>query len=359
MSQNKIKSREELKILTKKLKDQGKKVGFTSGAFDILHAGHVDFLEKAKALCDVLIVGVNTDASVEKYKGPGRPIIPEEQRIQVVAALESVDYVFLFSERRNKKNIEMIRPDIYVKAGDYSEDGLTSKEIVVSYGGSVQLIPISQDVSTSDIISRVTNSQVSDSRFIEKEGNVHRNLKPFKQVPAVFFDRDGTINEDVSYLHDPEKFQLLPNAAEGIKKFQDMGYRIVIITNQPGIGIGYFPETDFYKVNRAMLSILSKYGILVDKIYFCPHSKSVGCECRKPGQTLIQRAKAELNLDLSACIFIGDKTSDMETGRRAGMRTVLVRTGFKGNDGEFKGQPDFWADDILDAAERVLKRERM
>jgi len=358
MIQDKIKTREELQALSKKLKSQGNKVGFTSGAFDLFHAGHADYLEKAKALCDVLIVGVNTDASVKKYKGPDRPINSEKHRIQVVAALESVDYVFLFSERRNKKNIEMLQSDLYVKAGDYSEASLTSKEIVEAYGGSVQLVPIAQDISTSNILSKASLSHNPISQFIEKEGAVHQDLKPPKQVPAVFFDRDGTINEDVSYLHDPEKFQLIPNAAKGIKKIQDMGYRIAIITNQPGIGIGYFTEADFYKVNRAMLSAFSKYGILVDKIYFCPHSKAAGCNCRKPGLALVQRAVEELNLDLSRCIFIGDKTSDMETGRRAGMQTILVKTGFKGEDGEFPGEPDCWADDLFDAAGKILESER-
>jgi len=356
MIQDKIKTRQVLQILCEKLKGEGKTIGFTSGTFDILHAGHVDYLDKAKALCDVLVVGVNTDKSVKQYKGADRPINSEAHRAQVVAALEFVDYVFFFSERRNQKNIEMLQPDFYIKAGDYSEASLTSKEIVESYGGKIQLIPITHKVSTTTILSRLSNSNAF--QFVEKEGAVHQNLRSSKQSPAVFFDRDGTINEDVSYLHNPEKFHLLPNAAEGMKKFQDMGYRIVLITNQPGIGMGYFSEEDFYQVNRTMLSALSKHEILVDKIYFCPHSKAVGCDCRKPEQALVQRAKVELNLDLSQCVFVGDKTSDMETGKRAGTRTILVKTGFKGEDGEFPGQPDLWADDLLDAAEKILQDER-
>jgi histidinol phosphatase-like enzyme len=96
----------------------------------------------------------------------------------------------------------------------------------------------------------------------------------------------------------------------------------------------------------------------VDKIYFCPHSKSEKCDCRKPGQALIDRAREELNLDLSRSVMIGDKTSDVETGKRAGMRTVLVRTGFGGKDGEFTAQPDLTAENLLDAAEKILEMER-
>lgn len=332
-------------------------MGFTSGAFDIVHAGHVDYLEQAKDLCDVLIVGVNTDASIRKYKGPDRPINPETQRAEVVAALESVDYVFLFEERRNQRNIEALRPHYYIKAGDYSPETLTSKEIVEKYGGEVRLIPVRQDISTTELIEKMS-SPGSSSKYVEEEGAGHFEIKPAKQTQAVFLDRDGTINKESHYLHEPEKFKLYPCSAEGIKKFRDMEYRIVVITNQPGIGMGYFTKEDFYRVNREMLRQLSESGILVDKIYFCPHSKSEQCDCRKPGQALIQRAKDELNLDLSRSIFIGDKTSDMETGKRAGMKTILVRTGFKGEDGEYPGNPDAWADHLLGAAETVLSWER-
>jgi len=356
---NKIKTRESLKRLCQSLRLEGKTIGFTSGVFDLIHAGHVDYLQKAKAMCDVLIVGVNSDSSVREYKGEERPIVGEAQRIKVVAALESVDYVFLFDERRNKKNIELIKPDYYLKAGDYKPSQLSSRNIVEQYGGKVHIIPIEEEISTSTLIENVKKTSIVQSeQFVEKERAVHIRRRPTKQLPAVFFDRDGTINEDVGYLHQPDKFHVLPHALEGIKKIQDMGYRIIIVTNQPGIGIGYYSEEDFYRVNRAMLSTFSKAGILVDKIYFCPHCKAEACSCRKPGQALMKRAQEELNLNIPRSYFIGDKTSDMETGKRAGMRTILVRTGFKGEDGEYPGEPDFWADNLSKAAEFILGEER-
>lgn len=359
MIENKIKSRREITEICRRLKGEGKTIGFTSGAFDLLHAGHVDYLERAKALCDVLVVGVNSDISIKKYKGDERPVVKESHRMRVIAGLESVDYVFLFDERRNKKNIELLKPDFYIKAGDYKPSELTSKEIVEKYDGEVHILPIQETISTSDVIAVIKEIRGEDEeRFVEKEKTVHIRKRSTKQIPAVFLDRDGTVIEDVGYLHDPEKVKFLPGALEGIKKLYDMGYRIIIVTNQPGIGIGYFPEEDFYRVNRAMLSVFSGAGILVDKIYFCPHSKSETCSCRKPGQTLIERAKEELNLNMHQSFFIGDKTSDMETGRRAGMQTILVRTGFGGQDGEYSGEPDFWAEDLLVASEIILKTER-
>lgn len=354
----KVKTREELSCLCRQWQQSGKTIGFTSGAFDILHAGHVDYLEKAKSGCDILIVGINTDASIQRYKGPDRPIIQEQYRVQVVAALEVVDYVFLFSERRNGQNIEALRPDFYIKAGDYSAQTLTSTEIVEKFGGEVRIIPVSVNLSTTKILEKAAGGTTAESDFVEAEGAGHFDIKPSKQTPAVFLDRDGTINVEKLYLHEPDRFELLPNAVEGIRKFQDMGYRIVVITNQPGIGMGYYSKEDFYAVNREMLKQLSAAGILVDKIYFCPHSKSDLCECRKPGLALVRRAEADLNLDLSRSVFIGDKSSDVEAGKRAGMFSIQVRTGLGEEEGGHINAPDAVADDILEAARIVLERER-
>ena len=359
MIHDKIKTREALAALCETWRSQGKTIGFTSGAFDLIHAGHVRYLEQAKQMCDVLIVGVNTDTSVRAYKGPDRPIVAESFRVQVVAALESVSFVFPFEERRNQKNIHMLKPDFYIKAGDYTKEALTSGGIVENNGGEVRLIPVENDISTTDIVQKIAEQQgLPEEIFLEHEKTVHIQRKPAKRGPAVFFDRDGTINKEIDYLDDPNEFKLLPNVLEGIKKFQEMGYRIIVITNQPGIGFGYYTKHDFFRVNKAMLSHFSKAGIKVDKIYFCPHTQAEGCDCRKPGQALIERAKAELNLDLSRSVIIGDRTSDIETGKRAGMLSILVNTGAAGKDGAYPVEPDYRAVDLLDAAEWILKKER-
>ncbi|MBN2202119.1 HAD-IIIA family hydrolase [bacterium] len=355
----KIRKREELVPICEFLRSAGKTVGFTSGAFDLLHAGHADYLEKAKALCDTLVVGVNSDRSVREYKGPDRPVVPESQRLKLVAALESVDYVFLFDERRNRANLEALKPRFYIKAGDYSPEELTSSDVLSSFGGEIRLIPITEAVSSSDVIGRILASSGRPAKaFTEKDGAVHIERRQGKRSPAVFLDRDGTVIEEAEYLHEPERIRVLPNALEGMKRFQDMGYRIVLITNQPGIGLGYYTKEDFYRVNRVLFKQVSDAGVLIDKVYFCPHGKSEKCDCRKPGQALVRRAEEELNLDLTRSVMIGDKTSDIETGRRAGMKTVIVRTGFCGKDGEYDVKPDWIAGDLLDAAKQVLHSER-
>ncbi|UCE04694.1 MAG: HAD-IIIA family hydrolase [bacterium] len=359
MINDKIKTRRQLIHICDQLRREGKIIGFTSGAFDILHAGHVDYLEKTKSQCDKLIVGINTDASIRKYKGSDSPIIFEKHRLKTLAALESVDYVFLFEERRNAQNIRWLQPHIYFKAGDYLASQLTSKEIVEQIGGEVRLIPIKEEISTTEIIDRIITLTGSGDHFVEEqEKTVHLKRKPPKMKPAIFFDRDGTINREIGYVSEPEKFELLPNTLEGMKKLQDMGYRLVIVTNQGGIGLGYFTKEDFYQVNKKMLTEVSKAGITIDKIYFCPHSKAERCPCRKPEIGLVIRAKEELNIDLTHSYFIGDSVADIETGSNSGMKTILIESELVPDPMSLETKPDFVVKDLLTSAEIILKQER-
>lgn len=355
----KIRTREELIPICDQCRSDGVIIGFTSGAFDLLHAGHVDYLEAARSQCDKLIVGINSDNSIRKYKGQDRPIVSENLRLKTIAALESVDFVFLFDERRNAKNIELLKPHIYFKAGDYSASQLTSKQVVEQIGGQVRLIPITENISTTEIIHRIRSLTGARDQFIEEqELTVHLKRQPPKMKPAIFLDRDGTINREIGYLSEPDKFELLPNALDGMKKMQDMGYRLVIVTNQPGIGLGYFSKEDFYRVNKKMLTEISKAGILLDKIYFCPHSKAENCPCRKPEIGLILRAKEELNLDLSHSFFIGDSEVDIQTGAKAEMKTILIENELVVDAVSWGKKPDFIVKDLLEAAESILKDER-
>lgn len=351
----KITTREELALMRGVWKKEGKKVGFTSGAFDLIHAGHVAYLEEAKKKCDILIVALNSDLSVRKCKGEDRPIVNEKERIKLIAALESVDYVFMFDEKRNKENMEILKPDLYIKGADRKKSELLSADFVESYGGKVELIPISYNVSSSVIIEKIFNIFGKDKKeTVTVGGATHIPIKYTKKNVAIFLDRDGTINEDTDYVGEPERFKLLPNVIEGLKKIQSIGYKIVIITNQAGIGLGYFSKEDFYKVNRKMFELLAPHNIIIDKIYFCPHSKGDNCKCRKPNTALIERAAEELNLDIEGSYMIGDKTQDIELGKRFGCKTIKVKTGHQ--DNEFDVKPDYIAKDLLDAAEFISNK---
>ena len=361
MIETKIKTRKALEKLCDRFRREDLSIGFTSGAFDLLHAGHADYLEKTKQYCDILIVGINSDESVKRYKGKDRPIISEHHRVKLVAALQTVDFVFSFNERRNAKNIQVLKPDFYFKAGDYSANQLTSKSVIEEYGGQVKLIPVEENISTSQIIEKIHATGTESDLYKEEiPGIGFIDKKSAKKKPAIFLDRDGTINKDIGYLSDPHQFEFLPYAIAGLKKLYDMEYRLIIITNQAGIGMGYYTREDFYKVNKQMLKGLSQNNILIDKIYFCPHSKSEKCNCRKPEIGLVERAQQDINLDMNHSYFIGDSQVDIEAGKKAGLTTVLV---INQHDPEKQSEavtsePDYNVKNLLEAADLILSMER-
>ena len=140
----------------RELKSEGKKIVFTNGCFDILHVGHVRYLTAAKEFGDILIIGLNTDSSVKMLKGNDRPINTEMDRAEVLLALKAVDYVVLFGEKTAEELIADVKPDIYVKGGDYTLETLPEAKIVQSYGGKVEFIPMVAGRSTTNIINKIS-----------------------------------------------------------------------------------------------------------------------------------------------------------------------------------------------------------
>jgi D-beta-D-heptose 7-phosphate kinase/D-beta-D-heptose 1-phosphate adenosyltransferase len=136
-------------------KRQGRRVVFTNGCFDLLHRGHVDLLNRAKALGDVLVVGLNTDAGVRALKGPGRPLTTLEDRAQVLAALSCVDLLVAFDEPTAGALVERLRPDVYVKGGDLLHEPVPEAPLVEAYGGQVRILPLAEERSTSAIVERI------------------------------------------------------------------------------------------------------------------------------------------------------------------------------------------------------------
>lgn len=145
----------ELREIRAGLRDEGKKVVFTNGCFDILHAGHVDYLTKAKAAGDVLIVGLNSDNSVRTIKGNKRPIVPAEERAFILSGLKAVDYVVFFEEPTPFEIISHLIPDILIKGGDWAIDKIVGRDVVEANGGEVKTIAFVNDSSTTDIIARI------------------------------------------------------------------------------------------------------------------------------------------------------------------------------------------------------------
>lgn len=152
-------STDDIAAFCEVLRKGGKKVVFTNGCFDILHAGHVTYLEKARSFGDCLVLGLNTDASVRANKGPSRPINSELDRAQVVGGLKAVDYVVLFGEQTAEKLIAKVKPDVYVKGGDYTLDTLPEAKIVMGYGGKVEFVTMVEGRSTTNVIQKIKQGE--------------------------------------------------------------------------------------------------------------------------------------------------------------------------------------------------------
>jgi D-beta-D-heptose 7-phosphate kinase/D-beta-D-heptose 1-phosphate adenosyltransferase len=152
---DKIITREQVSQIVSQLKREGRKVAFTNGCFDLLHIGHLELLENARKLGDILIVGLNSDDSVRRLKGPQRPINTQLDRARILAALEVVDYVVIFNEDTPLELIQTIKPDFLIKGGDYRPDAIVGSEFVESYGGKVIVFPLVRGKSTSDLINTI------------------------------------------------------------------------------------------------------------------------------------------------------------------------------------------------------------
>ena len=165
----KIVERGDLAGILVGLRKQGKRIVFTNGVFDLLHAGHVRYLREAAALGDLLIVGLNSDASARGNKGPSRPIVAEGDRAEVLAALEMVSYVTMFEERTAERTVAELKPEIYVKGGDYRPEDLSEAHIVWGYGGEVKVLSYHEDRSTSGIIRKIVETYCEEG-MERKEG---------------------------------------------------------------------------------------------------------------------------------------------------------------------------------------------
>jgi D-glycero-D-manno-heptose 1,7-bisphosphate phosphatase len=186
---------------------------------------------------------------------------------------------------------------------------------------------------------------------------------------AVFIDRDGTLTEEVGYVNHPARLRLLPRSAEAIRRLNESGVAAVVVTNQAGIARGYFSEEVLQAVHEALHHQLKRAGAHLDGVYVCPHHPSEGappyradCTCRKPKPGLLQRAAAELDLDLGRSVLVGDKASDLVAARAVGSRSVLVLTGYGLGEWEhrratFPSPPDHVAEDLLGAVEWALDED--
>lgn len=188
--------------------------------------------------------------------------------------------------------------------------------------------------------------------------------------PAVFMDRDGTISEEVGYVNHVSRYRVFPYAAEAVRALNEAGWLAVLVTNQAGVARGYFAEELIGRVHGVLEEELKKGGARLDAIYYCPHHPSVGeppyrfdCDCRKPRPGLIRRAAEDLGIDLARSWMVGDRYSDTELARNAGVRAAFVLSGYGRGEHEhqslaWKHRPDLVAENLLEAVRAIISSER-
>ncbi len=179
--------------------------------------------------------------------------------------------------------------------------------------------------------------------------------------PAVFLDRDGTINEEMGYINHLSRFRLLPEAAPAIRRLNEAGVPVVVVTNQSGAARGYFPPSLVEEVHRNLHYLLALAGARLDAIYTCLHAPDAGCLCRKPKPGLLFQAAQDLDLDLSRSYLVGDRYVDLQTAVNAGAQGILVLTGYGLGEYEHVGpnspiQPGHVAANLLEAVDVILAR---
>jgi len=172
---------------------------------------------------------------------------------------------------------------------------------------------------------------------------------------AVFIDRDGTLIDEVNFLSRVEDLRFFPFTLEAVKLLKDNGFLVIVVTNQSGIGRSIYGEEDMHAIHD---EIQSHVDNRLDKFYFCPHRPDEGCRCRKPNLGMIEDARRDFGIDFSRSWIVGDKKLDVETGFNAGLRTVMVMTGYgKKHVGELLRPPDIVAENLLEAARAIVKEE--
>ena len=213
-----------------------------------------------------------------------------------------------------------------------------------------------KDVGTVDRIEKAVSEL--DAGLISR-----KNLS--NKQSAIFLDRDGTINKLDNFIYKAEDLELLDGVVEAIGAINSSGLLAIIITNQPSVARGLCDVSDIDHIHKKLKTLLGKEGVFVDDIFFCPHHPDKGfpeenplykidCECRKPKTGMIEQAKEKFNIDLSSSYMIGDSTMDIELAKRAGLKSVLVMTGLGGSDNKYDAVPDFTAENLYEAVQKIL-----
>jgi len=254
----------------------------------------------------------------------------------------------------NKRLLDLVKEPVKT---DFEKDILANQ---VKLGANIYAYHTPEYVKDVGTVDRI-NATVEEL----KSGLIQsKNLK--NKQRAIFLDRDGTINVSKGFISKADDLELIPGTIDAIKAINKSGALAIVITNQPVIARGECSFEELHNIHNKLKTLLGEKGAFVDDIFYCPHHPDKGfegevpelkfdCECRKPKTGMIDEAVKKYNIDLSKSYMVGDSTMDLETARNAGIKSVLVNTGFAGNDGKYDRSCDIEADNLFDAVEKIIK----
>lgn len=254
----------------------------------------------------------------------------------------------------NKRLLDLVKEPVKT---DFEKDILANQ---VKLGASIYAYHTPEYVKDVGTVDRI-NATVEEL----KSGLIQsKNLK--NKQRAIFLDRDGTMNVSKGFISKADDLELIPDTIDAIKAINKSGALAIVITNQPVIARGECSFEELHNIHNKLKTLLGEKGAFVDDIFYCPHHPDKGfegevpelkfdCECRKPKTGMIDEAVKKYNIDLSKSYMVGDSTMDLETARNAGIKSVLVNTGFAGNDGKYDRSCDIEADNLFDAVEKIIK----
>ena len=254
----------------------------------------------------------------------------------------------------NKELLDLVKEPVKT---DFEKDILANQ---VKLGANIYAYHTPEYVKDVGTVDRI-NATVEEL----KSGLIQsKNLK--NKQRAIFLDRDGTMNVSKGFISKADDLELIPGTIDAIKAINKSGALAIVITNQPVIARGECSFEELHNIHNKLKTLLGEKGAFVDDIFYCPHHPDKGfegevpelkfdCECRKPKTGMIEEAVKKYNIDLSKSYMVGDSTMDLETARNAGIKSVLVNTGFAGNDGKYDRSCDIEADNLLDAVDKIIK----
>ena len=254
----------------------------------------------------------------------------------------------------NRKLLDLVKEPVKT---DFEKDILANQ---VKLGANIYAYHTPEYVKDVGTVDRI-NATVEEL----KSGLIQsKNLK--NKQRAIFIDRDGTINVSKGFISKADDLELIPGTIDAIKAINKSGALAIVITNQPVIARGECSFEELHNIHNKLKTLLGEKGAFVDDIFYCPHHPDKGfegevpelkfdCECRKPKTGMIDEAVEKYNIDLSKSYMVGDSTMDLETARNAGIKSVLVDTGFAGNDGKYDRSCDIEAKNLFDAVEKIIK----